>query len=55
MNETAWEMQHHAGLMQPGAIPIRLPESLSEQKNHLLICQTKSGGEHNFTKSPEKN
>jgi hypothetical protein len=46
MNETAWEMQHHAGLMQPGAIPGMGPESVSAQINHLIRCHTKTTGAH---------
>ncbi len=30
MYETAWEMQHNAGLVEPGAIPNMGPESGSE-------------------------
>ncbi len=31
MIETIWEMQHHAELMQPGAMPDMHPESVNEE------------------------
>ncbi len=55
MNKTAWEMQHHAGLMQSGAIPGMGPESVSVQKNHLIRCHTKTTVAHFFTDSLEIN